>query len=327
MAVPQTADVVTVDGAGKRFGSLTALSGVKLTVPKGTILGVIGPSGAGKTTLIRLLTGALAPTSGTIRVLGEDPRRFRRRTREGIGYMPQQFTLYEDLTAGENIDFVAGLFGMLWLRRRRRVAEVLKLTDLWDARGRRAADLSGGMQRRLELACALVHEPALFFLDEPTAGIDPLLRGTIWQELHRLKDEGRTLLITTQYINEAEECDRVAFIAHGRLIALETPAALTRLAVGGDIIEVQVVHAFDAEALLKHDDVRAVDQRGPRTFLVTVDDASTALPEIDDRVIALGGEFESAREYRPSFDEVFAALVERDEREQARPPGDGGAAA
>ena len=218
----------------------------------------------------------MAASSGTIRVLGEDPRRFRRRTREQIGYMPQQFTLYDDLTAGENIDFVAGLFGMLWFRRRRRVAEVLKLTELWDARGRRAADLSGGMQRRLELACALVHEPALFFLDEPTAGIDPLLRGKIWEELHRLKDEGRTLLVTTQYINETEECDRVAFIAHGRLIALETPAALSRLAVGGDVIEVQVVRAFDAEALLKHDDVRAIDQRGPRTFLVTVDDASTA---------------------------------------------------
>ena len=327
MAVPETRDVVTVDGAGKRFGKLTALTDIELTVPAGSILGVIGPSGAGKTTLIRLLTGALAASSGTIRVLGEDPRRFRRRTREQIGYMPQQFTLYDDLTAGENIDFVAGLFGMLWFRRRRRVAEVLKLTELWDARGRRAADLSGGMQRRLELACALVHEPALFFLDEPTAGIDPLLRGTIWEELHRLKDEGRTLLVTTQYINEAEECDRVALIAHGRLVALETPDALRRLAVGGDIIEVEVGRAFDADQLLKHDDVRAVDQRGPHRFLVTVDDVGTALPEIDDRVIALGGEFESAREYRPSFDEVFAALVERDARARDASAGDDGAAA
>lgn len=317
MAVPTTSDAVTVDGATRRFGSLTAVSEISLDVPSGSILGVIGPSGAGKTTLIRLLTGALDPTAGTIRVLGEDPRRFRRRTRERIGYMPQLFTLYPDLTAGENIDFVAGLFGMLFLRRRRRVREVLRLTELWDARGRRAGDLSGGMQRRLELACALVHEPSLLFLDEPTAGIDPILRASIWRELHRLKGEGRTLLVTTQYVNEAEECDRVALVAQGRLIALEEPEALRRLAVGGDVIEVETARAFDAEVLLAHDDVRAVDQRGPRRFLLTVDDAGTVLPQVDDRVAAHGGEDVSVREYRPTFDEVFAALVERDERERA----------
>ena len=318
MSMSSSPDVVVVDGAGKRFRSLTALSDVSLTMPAGTILGVIGPSGAGKTTLIRLLTGALAPSSGTIRVLGEEPRRFRRRTREQIGYMPQLFTLYADLTAGENVDFIAGLFGMLWFRRRRRVAEVLKLTELWDARGRRAADLSGGMQRRLELACALVHEPAMLFLDEPTAGIDPMLRGQIWEALHRLQSEGRTLLITTQYVNEAEECDRVALISQGRLIALEAPDALSRLATGGDMIEVETAHAFDAEVMRTYDDVRAVEQPGPRRFLITVDDAGRVLPEIDDRVRAHGGEYDSAREYRPSFDEVFTTLVERDAREHDR---------
>ena len=156
-------------------------------------------------------------------MLGEDPRRFRRRTRERIGYMPQQFTLYPDLTARENVDFVASLFGILWRTRHRRTREVLQLVDLWDARGRRAGRLSGGMQRRLELACALVHDPDLLFLDEPTAGIDPILRVKIWEELHRLRDDGRTLLVTTQYVNEAEECDTVALISGGRLIALADP--------------------------------------------------------------------------------------------------------
>ena len=163
--------------------------------------------------------------------------------------MPQSFTLYPDLTVRENVDFVASLFGMLWRSRRRRTREVLELVDLWDVRGRRAGRLSGGMQRRLELACALVHDPALLFLDEPTAGIDPLLRGRVWDELHRLRDEGRTLLVTTQYVNEAESCDQVALIAEGRLIALATPDELRRLAVGGDVIEIETAARFDGMAL------------------------------------------------------------------------------
>ncbi|MDQ3128310.1 MAG: ATP-binding cassette domain-containing protein, partial [Chloroflexota bacterium] len=156
--------IVAMRGVSRRFEDRVVLSGVDLAVPRGTILGIIGPSGAGKTTAIRMLTGALAPTSGDVSVMGRDPRTFRRSDRERIGYMPQQFTLYDDLTAGENIDFVASLFGMLWRRRRRRVREVLHIVDLWDARGRQAGRLSGGMQRRLELACALVHEPELIIL-------------------------------------------------------------------------------------------------------------------------------------------------------------------
>ena len=170
------AAAVVVDDVTMRFDDQLAVASISLVVPAGTILGLIGPSGAGKTTTIRLLTGALTPTSGTIRVLGEEPRAFRRQTRERLGYMPQSFTLYPDLTVRENVDFVGSLFGMMFPRRRRRTREVLGLLDLWDVRNRRAGRLSGGMQRRLELACALVHDPALLFLDEPTAGIDPLLR-------------------------------------------------------------------------------------------------------------------------------------------------------
>ncbi len=298
------------------FGGFAAVRDISLAVARGTILGIIGPSGAGKTTTIRLLTGALAPTRGSVRVLGEDPRRFRRRTRERIGYMPQQFTLYPDLTAGENLNFVASLFGLLWLRRRRRVREVLRTVDLWDARKRRAADLSGGMQRRLELACALVHEPSLLFLDEPTVGIDPLLRARIWEELHRLKEAGRTLLVTTQYVTEAEECDMVALIAEGRLIALDTPDGLRRKATGGDIIEIETAGRFTAAKLASMPQVRGASQVGPRTFRVTVDDAGTATPDVVAAVAAAGGEVASAREYRLSFDEVFAELVTR-ERERA----------
>ena len=304
--------VIVMDNVTKRFGDDAAVEGISLTVPEGTILGIVGPSGSGKTTTIRLLTGALFPTHGTALVLGEDPRHFRRRTREQIGYMPQQFMLYPDLTARENVDFVASLFGMLWLRRHRRTREVLQLVDLWAVRGRRASALSGGMQRRLELACALVHQPTLLFLDEPTAGIDPLLRGKIWEELHRLREAGRTMLVTTQYVSEAEECDTVALISEARLIALGTPLELRRSALGGDIVEVETSAAFDGRRLTELPFVRGVEQHGPDQLLVIVGDAATAIPDVVEAIRAGGGEVGATREHRPSFEEVFALLVERD---------------
>lgn len=303
---------VRIERATMRFGDQVAVDAVSLTVPAGTILGVIGPSGAGKTTTIRMLTGALEPTEGTVEVLGEDPRRFRRQTRERIGYMPQLFSLYPDLTARENVDFVASLFGILWRTRHKRSREVLELVDLWDARGRRAGALSGGMQRRLELAGALVHDPDLLFLDEPTAGIDPLLRGRIWEELHRLRDAGRTLLVTTQYVNEAESCDAVALISGGRLVALATPDDLRRDAMGGDVVEVETTGIIDGQSLTDLPHVRKVEQDGPRHLRVIVDDAAVATPDLVEAIGARGGEVASAREARPSFDDVFAALVQRD---------------
>ena len=306
-------DVVVIEDATVTFDDQVAVDGISLVVPAGTILGVIGPSGAGKTTTIRLLTGALEPTSGRVTVLGEEPTRFRRQTRERIGYMPQSFTLYPDLTVRENVDFLGSLFGMLFLSRRRRTREVLELVDLWDVRSRRAGRLSGGMQRRLELAGALVHDPALLFLDEPTAGIDPILRARVWEELHRLRDAGRTLLVTTQYLNEAEACDRVALIADGRLIALSTPDELRREAIGGDIVEIETEERFDGMRLEGLPSVHHVRQDGPRNLTVTVDDAGTATPDVVDAIAERGGVVASAREQRPSFDDVFAALVARDQ--------------
>ena len=308
-ATPSSA--VVIDAATMRFGDQTAVDAITLTVPTGTILGIIGPSGAGKTTTVRMLTGALSPSEGEVRVLGEDPRRFRRQTRERIGYMPQQFTLYPDLSARENVDFVAALFGMLWSGRHRQTRAVLELVDLWDVRGRRAGALSGGMQRRLELACALVHSPALLFLDEPTAGIDPMLRSRIWDELHRLRDAGRTLLVTTQYVNESDECDMVALIDGGKLIALAEPTELRRMADGGDVIEVETKTSFDGFALRDLEMVRAVDQVDATHLRITVDDAATALPDVVEAVTSRGADVVSAQESRPSFDAIFTTLVQR----------------
>jgi ABC-2 type transport system ATP-binding protein len=255
------------------------------------------------------LTGTLEPTNGTLRVLGEVPRKFSHRTRESIGYMPQHFVLYDELTARENLSFVASLFGMLWPKRDRRVREVLELVELWDARDRRARQLSGGMQRRLELACALVHDPRLLFVDEPTAGLDPVLRTTIWNEFRRLRDSGRTLVVTTQYVGEAEYCDAVAVLSNGRLLAVAAPDELRRRALGGEVIEVETVQAFDGSVLQEIEGVREVRQNAPRRLLVIAEEAGSATPRVLQEISSRGVEVRSSSEYRPSFDEVFAALV------------------
>jgi ABC-2 type transport system ATP-binding protein len=302
--------VAAMDKVTRRYGGLTALDNVTLEVGAGSIVGVIGPSGSGKTTVVRTLTGTLRPTEGTVRVLGEDPLKFHSRTRARIGYMPQNFVLYEELTAAENLAFVGALYGLLWTQRRVRVRRMLELVELWDARNRRAKQLSGGMQRRLELACALIHDPMLLFVDEPTAGLDPVLRQTIWNEFRRLRDAGRTLVVTTQYVGEAEYCDRVAVLAEGKLLAFEEPEQLRRQVVGGEVIELETSRAFDAASLSDVPGVRSVRQSGPRHMLVTADEAAATMPRLIEAISAHGVHVVSSSEYRPSFDEVFAELVQ-----------------
>lgn len=207
---------------------------IDLDVDPGTIFGFIGPSGSGKTTTIRLLTGVIAPDAGEITIFGKAPARFDQSDRAKLGYMPQLSVMYPHLTIWENMVFAASLFGMGRSRRKSRIMEELKAVELDDARSRRLGDASGGMQRRAALAATLVHDPELLFLDEPTAGIDPILRRKIWDRLAELRDQGRTLFITTQYVGEAAYCDRVGVLAEGRLIAVDTPDGLRREAYGGN---------------------------------------------------------------------------------------------
>jgi ABC-2 type transport system ATP-binding protein len=304
-------------GVTRRFNGTVAVEDLDLTIPSGAVVGVIGPSGSGKTTTIRMITGSLGPTSGRVEVLGEQPATFRRPTRERIGYMPQLFSLYPDLTVGENVDFAASVYGLVLWRRWRRRRAVLELVDLWSVRKRRAGKLSGGMKRRLELAAALVHEPDLLILDEPTAGIDPILRRTVWDEIHRLRDRGVTSVVTTQYVTEAEECNAVALISGGRLIAFGSPQELRHDALGGDVVEVTTGGVFDASALDRIEGIRSVRQTGGRTFELVVDDAGAATADIVPRISGSGVPVESVREVRPSFEDVFAHLVERDQRSRA----------
>jgi ABC-2 type transport system ATP-binding protein len=315
------APIISAEGVSRAFGSRIVVDDLHFEVPSGTILGVVGPSGSGKTTTIRMLTGTLGRSEGRIEVLGEDPMRFSRRVRGRIAYMPQLFSLYEDLSAQENVGFVAALYGIGPFARRGRIRRALEVVDLYDARHTLARDLSGGMQRRLELACALVHDPEVLFVDEPTAGIDPLLRQAIWDELRRLRDEGRTLVVTTQYVAEAEYCDQVAMIVDGQLVALEAPDELRQMAFGGDVLEISTDHAVDPEALATVEGVANVRQPGPRTLVVTVSDAATLTPKIVDALRAAGVGASGVEELQPTFDEVFTALVER--RRAERGDGDG----
>ena len=310
-AQPRSEPIISARGITRAFDERVVVDDVSFDVPAGTILGVVGPSGSGKTTTVRMLTGTLGRTSGEIAVLGEDPMHFSRRTRGRIAYMPQLFSLYEDLSAQENVGFVAALYGIGLFRRRRLIRRALEVVDLADARHRLARDLSGGMQRRLELACALVHSPDVLFIDEPTAGIDPLLRQSIWDELRHLKGEGRTLLVTTQYVAEAEYCDRVALIVDGELVALDEPDALRQMVFGGDVLQVDTQRAVDPEVLHPIGGVSNVRQTAPRQLMVTVQDAGSLTPTIIDTLREGGVEVAAVEEHQPTFDEVFTGLVEQ----------------
>ena len=321
-AAATSGPIIAARDVSRAFDGRMVVDGLSFEVDAGTILGLIGPSGSGKTTTVRMLTGTLGRSGGEIRVFGEDPMRFSRHARERIAYMPQLFSLYEDLSAQENVGFVAALYGIGPFRRRKLIRRALEVVDLYDARHRLARDLSGGMQRRLELACALVHGPDVLFVDEPTAGIDPILRVKVWEELRRLRNEGRTLLVTTQYVAEAEYCDRVALIADGELVALDTPDDLRKRVFGGEVLEVNTERAVDPELLGSVDGVTGVRQPSARQLFVTTDDAATTTPRIIEALRRAGIGVVGLEEHQPTFDEVFTGLVEqrRAARRQEAPP-------
>jgi ABC-2 type transport system ATP-binding protein len=247
--------------------------------------------------------------------MGIAPSHPDRRVQEHFGYMPQMFVLYPNLTVRENLSFVAELYGMGRRARNRRVKELLEFVELYDARNKLASDVSGGMQRRIELAASLLHDPALIFADEPTAGIDPVLRGKFWEEFRRLQKEGRTLFITTQYVGESEYCDRVGVIREGRIVAVDTPIGLRRRAFGGDIVDV-VVNGLSIATVQGLEDLPLVKYVQPvsrNEIRVSVRESGPAIPAILEVLNSLSCEVKRIEEYRPNFDEVFIQLMEQEE--------------
>jgi drug efflux transport system ATP-binding protein len=215
---------VVIRGLTKRFGSLVAVEALDLSIRRGEVFGLLGPNGSGKTTTIRMLCGLMEPTTGSATVVGYDVTREAEQIRRRIGYMSQRFGLYDDLTVKENIRFYATIYGLHGAARTQRVGELIEELNLGPRVGQLAATLSGGWKQRLALACAIAHKPGMLFLDEPTAGVDPASRRLFWQKIHGLASEGTTILVTTHYMDEAERCDRLAFLSRGHLIAVGTVA-------------------------------------------------------------------------------------------------------
>ncbi len=258
-----TEPIIEVDRLTRTYGSFTAVDQVTFQVSPGEIFGYLGANGAGKSTTIRMLCGILAPSAGRAQVAGVDVGTKPQQVKRAIGYMSQKFSLYVDLTVEENLRFFAGVYQLNRKRRKQRIEAALVLSDLVKERSKLTGSLPGGIRQRLALASALLHEPKILFLDEPTAGVDPVARRSFWKVIRQLARAGHTVFVTTHHLDEAEYCDRVGFMVDGRLVALDTPAELKRAHVPGVIHEVSgTLSARDLAAALTEDE----HVLGVRTF-------------------------------------------------------------
>ena len=312
----EPAPALRLDGLTRRFGDTVALDALTLEVAEGELFGLVGPNGAGKTTTLRMLAGVLRPSGGDARVAGVSVAADPEAVKPHIAYMAQRFGLYEDLTVAENLAFYADLFRVPAARRPARLERLFRFSRLEPFRDRLAGALSGGMKQKLALSCCLVHEPRVLLLDEPTFGVDPISRRELWQILEEMIAEGTTVVVSTSYMDEAARCDRVAMLHEGRLLALDTPAALER-SLAGTLM-----------ALRPRTGAGAHDARMLRTKLREIPGVATATlfgetvhallepaaswAEIDTRLAAAGAPPFDARPVTPSLEDVFIHRVRSD---------------
>ncbi len=292
----------------KSFGKFTAVDHLSLAVPQGQIFGLLGPNGSGKTTTINMLSGLSVPTSGQVKVLGFDVRRQTRQVRQILGAVPQETALYEELSAWTNMDFHAELFGLPARDKKRRITAMLDLVQLLDRKDAPVNTFSGGMKRRLALARALLHDPKLVYLDEPTLGVDVQARRAIWDYILALRDQGKTVLVTTNVLEEAEAlCDRVAILDHGRLMAVDTPDHL-KLAYGGRVVEVEMAQPLPSlDALRALPGVTSARQDGVH-LTVSSTGADHVVPQIVN-LVSQAGELRDLAIHEPALEEVFLRLT------------------
>jgi ABC-2 type transport system ATP-binding protein len=300
---------VRADHLTRRFGDVVAVDHVSFEIRRGEIWGFLGPNGAGKSTTVRMLCGILDPTEGTAEVLGLDVRRHREAIKQRVGYMSQRFSLWADLTVRENLEFYAGAYGLPPAEARRQVDRWLERAQLQDRADDRVATLPGGFRQRLALGCAVLHRPAVLFLDEPTAGVDPLSRRQFWELIHRFAEEGTTVLVTTHAMDEAEHCDRLAFLYGGRIIAEGAPDEIKRTRLDGVVLEVRTARPAEAlRAVEGHPAVREAGLHGA-SLHVRVDDPAAA-PSLAAFLEARGLAVDGVAAVSPSLEDVFVHLVE-----------------
>ena len=300
---------IIVDGLVKRFGAFVAVDGVSFTVARGEIMGFIGPNGAGKSTLIRILCGLLRPSAGRALVAGIDVARDPEAVRRRIGYMSQKFSLYNDLSVVENLRFFGGIYGVARADFAARLRFAVDLAGLAGREDALVATLAGGWKQRLALGAAILHRPAILFLDEPTSGVDPNSRRRFWDLIHTLGEEGVSVLVSTHYMDEAEYCHRIALINRGRLIALGTPQELKQRSLGGELLALEGDRIGDAVAQLETaPGVQDVAMFGS-TLHALVDDAAARTPELLARLGAAGFAGARVRRIEPSLEDSFVHLV------------------
>jgi ABC-2 type transport system ATP-binding protein len=309
---------VVVKNLERRFGAFVAVNRVSFEVAKGEIFGFLGPNGAGKSTTIRMLCGILAPSGGSGTVAGFDVRTQSEEIKSHIGYMSQKFSLYEDLTVEENIDFYSGIYRIAAEKKPERKEWALEMAGLGDHRHALTRTLSGGWKQRLALGCAILHEPPIIFLDEPTSGVDPNSRRQFWDLIYDLASRGVTIFVTTHYMDEAEYCDRIALIYRGELIAEGTPETLKTRFMQEDVLELACERPQDAmEEIRQLEGIKEVALFG-RNLHVVAENGEAAARAVKERLRAAGFGLERVEKIPPSMEDVFVSLIEaRDKAEQA----------
>ena len=301
---------VTVENLEKRFGDFQAVNKVSFQVKRGEIFGFLGPNGAGKSTTIRMLCGILAPTAGKANVIGFDVFREAEQIKSHIGYMSQKFSLYEDLTVEENIDFYSGIYRIPKEDKKTRKDWVIKMSGLEEHRNSLTAILPGGWRQRLALGCALLHKPPVIFLDEPTSGVDPISRRNFWDLIYQLAAEGVTVFVTTHYMDEAEYCDRLAMIYRGELVAIGTPDELKIRYMNADILNLECPDPFKMLQVVTGISVIKEAALFGRGLHLTVADSQAAMPVIVTALQAQKADYTRLEKIRPSLEDVFVAIIE-----------------
>ncbi len=315
--MPLENNAVEIRELVKRFGSFVAVDHVNLDVRRGEIFGFLGPNGAGKSTTIRMLCGLLQPTSGSATVGGLDIAAQSEAVKQNIGYMSQRFSLYDDLSVEENIDFFSNIYSVPRERRAARKDYVLRMAGIEERRGSLTSLLSGGWKQRLALGCAILHEPPILFLDEPTSGVDPIARRAFWDLIYQLSAAGRTIFVSTHYMDEAEYCHRLALMYRGKVIALGTPAELKKSLAGHHLFHLEVSDLLGAmSALEKIPGLSEIAVFGGGLH-VTASDAERAAGEIRSALERAGISVLLLEPIDPSMEDVFVAMIEQEDRKAA----------